>query len=123
MRDNRHSGLWAPAQGRDDEIGFPIQFRRGRFFSCFGAEIHDRLGLSCLNCSMKPDISKAIWILWAGVLIAGVSTCAYREYLRWDADWITKILCEDMPVITGKYGQCLEHYAPAAGNPSANGTS
>jgi hypothetical protein len=46
--------------------------------------------------------------------VGGIATLAYREYLNSDAHWITNILCEDMPVITGKYRQCLEHYAPAA---------
>jgi hypothetical protein len=63
---------------------------------------------------MGLDITRAIWIIWGAVLLSGVSTLGYREYLGSDAHWITNILCEDMPVISGKYRQCLEHYAPAA---------
>jgi hypothetical protein len=64
--------------------------------------------------------NKRIWILTGAVIVAGVATFAYREHLRSDAHWITKILCDDMPVFTGGYKRCLEHYAPAgADRPSA----
>jgi len=33
--------------------------------------------------------------------------------MSWDAHWITKVLCEDMPVFNGRYKRCLDHYAPA----------
>lgn len=59
-------------------------------------------------------MTKMIWLLCAVVLVTDGATLAYREHLGSDANWITKILCEDMPVITGKYRKCLEHYAPVA---------
>jgi hypothetical protein len=69
---------------------------------------------------MGLDITKAIWTIWCGVLLGGIGTIGYREYLNSDAHWVTHILCEDMPVITGKYRECLQHYAPAtAGRASA----
>ena len=61
--------------------------------------------------------NRNIWILSGAIIVAGVATFAYREQLRSDAHWITKILCDDMPVFTGGYKRCLDHYAPAgAGN-------
>jgi hypothetical protein len=40
-------------------------------------------------------------LLCGAVTIAGGVTFAYREQLRSDAHWITKTLCDDMPVFTG----------------------
>lgn len=55
----------------------------------------------------------AIWILSAVVVATAGATLVYREHLRSDAHWITQTLCEDKPVLTGRYKNCLEHYAPA----------
>lgn len=57
--------------------------------------------------------NKHIWILTAAIIIAGGATFAYREHLRSDANWITKILCDDIPVFAGGYKRCIDHYAPA----------
>jgi hypothetical protein len=57
--------------------------------------------------------NRQIWILTATIIAAGAATFVYREQLRSDAHWITKILCDDMPVFTGSYKRCLDHYAPA----------
>jgi hypothetical protein len=65
---------------------------------------------------MERDLSKPIAIFCAVVIAIGITTVSYREYLQRNSDWITRTLCEDRPVATGKYGKCLAHYAPAASN-------
>jgi hypothetical protein len=50
---------------------------------------------------MDRPFSRLIWLLCGAVTIAGGVTFAYREQLRSDAHWITKTLCDDMPVFTG----------------------
>jgi hypothetical protein len=57
--------------------------------------------------------NRMIWVLFGAVVVAGGVTLAYREQLSSDAHWITKTLCEDMPVFSGSYKRCLDHYAPA----------
>jgi len=44
------------------------------------------------------------------IIVTAVSTLAYRYYYYGGADEITKFLCEDFPVVTGKYGECMKHY-------------
>jgi hypothetical protein len=61
---------------------------------------------------MDPT-NRHIWILAAVVIVAGGATFAYREHLRSDAHWITKILCDDMSVFSGGYKRCIDRYAPA----------
>jgi hypothetical protein len=63
---------------------------------------------------MRLDTKHVVAIWCAVTLLIGVCTLAYREHLNSDAHWITKTLCDDKPVVTGNYGRCLEHYAPAA---------
>jgi|tagenome__1003787_1003787.scaffolds.fasta_scaffold12405328_1 hypothetical protein len=58
--------------------------------------------------------TRAIAIWFAATLAVGVAMFVYRQHLGSDADPITKTLCNDKPVISGQYGQCLQHYAPAA---------
>jgi hypothetical protein len=66
---------------------------------------------------MERDHSKPIAIFFCAVaIVVGITTFGYREYLQRNSDWITRTLCEDRPVATGKYGKCLAHYAPAASN-------
>jgi hypothetical protein len=52
-------------------------------------------------------------LLSAAVVVARVATFTYRENLRSDAHWITKVLCDDMAVFTGEYKRCIDRYAPA----------
>lgn len=44
------------------------------------------------------------------IIVTAVSTLAYRYYYYGGADEITKFLCEDFPVVTDKYGECMKHY-------------
>ena len=67
-----------------------------------------------MGSAMELDVSKPMAIFCAVVIAIGVTTFSYREYLQRNADWITRVLCEDRPVATGQYGRCIEHYAPAA---------
>jgi hypothetical protein len=62
---------------------------------------------------MDRPFNRMIWILSAAVIVAGVATFTYRENLRSDAHWITKVLCDDMAVFTGEYKRCIDRYAPA----------
>jgi hypothetical protein len=62
---------------------------------------------------MDRPFNRMILLLCGASLIAGGVTFTYREQLRSDAHWITKILCDDMPVFSGNYKRCLDHYAPA----------
>jgi hypothetical protein len=62
---------------------------------------------------MAFDTSKMIRVYCIAVVLAGAMMFAYREHLNWDAHWITRILCEDIPVFNGGYKRCLNHYAPA----------
>jgi hypothetical protein len=62
---------------------------------------------------MRNPTNRDIWILFGAAIVLGVATLAYREQLRLDAHWITKTLCDDMPVFTGQYKRCIDHYAPA----------
>ena len=62
---------------------------------------------------MRLDTGKMIQVYCIALVLFGAIMFAYREHLNWDAHWITKILCEDMPVFNGKYKRCLDHYAPA----------
>jgi hypothetical protein len=61
---------------------------------------------------MKFDTTVAIW--FAAVIAIGGGMFAYRAHLQTDAHWITKVLCEDRPAFSGKFKECLEHYAPAS---------
>jgi hypothetical protein len=63
---------------------------------------------------MAFDTVRMIRLLCIAVVLLGAIMFAWRGYLNWDAHWITKILCEDIPVFNGGYKRCLEHYAPAA---------
>ena len=62
---------------------------------------------------MRLDTVKLIRLYCIALVLLGAIMLAYRGHLNWDAHWITKILCEDMPVFNGKYKRCLDHYAPA----------
>ena len=62
---------------------------------------------------MRLDTARMIRIYCVALVLAGAIMFAYREHLSWDAHWITKVLCEDMPVFNGRYKRCLDHYAPA----------
>jgi hypothetical protein len=62
---------------------------------------------------MHSPTNRDIWILFGAAIVLGATTLAYREHLRWDAHWITKVLCDDMPVFTGQYKRCIDRYAPA----------
>jgi hypothetical protein len=62
---------------------------------------------------MDRPFNRMIWILSAAVIVLGVATFTYRENLRSDAHWITKVLCDDMAVFTGEYKRCIDRYAPA----------
>jgi hypothetical protein len=61
---------------------------------------------------MKFDATIAIWT--AALIVMGGSMFAYRAHLQTDAHWITKVMCEDRPAFSGKFKECLEHYAPAS---------
>jgi hypothetical protein len=62
---------------------------------------------------MTFDTGKMIRVYCVALVLAGAMMFAYREHLNWDAHWITRILCDDMPVFNGGYKRCLDHYAPA----------
>ena len=62
---------------------------------------------------MHNPTNRDIWILLGAAIVLGATTLAYREHLRLDAHWITKVLCDDMPVFTGQYKRCIDRYAPA----------
>jgi hypothetical protein len=62
---------------------------------------------------MDLPTNRHIWILTAAVILVSVVTLAHREHLRSDAHWITKILCDDIPVFSGGYKRCIDRYAPA----------
>jgi hypothetical protein len=72
---------------------------------------------------MDLSFNRLIWILCGAVIAAGVATFTYRENLRSDAHWITKILCDDMPVFTGGYKRCIDRYAPAGEQGRSNPSS
>jgi hypothetical protein len=70
---------------------------------------------------MRLDTTQVIAV-WCAVIITVVfGALAYRERLDANAHWITKTLCDGKPVITGKYGRCLQHYAPATAGVNASG--
>jgi hypothetical protein len=70
---------------------------------------------------MHIAANRNIWILCGAVIVVGVTTFAYREHLRVDAHWITKVLCDDMPVFTGQYKRCIDRYAPAGADSYSGG--
>jgi hypothetical protein len=51
---------------------------------------------------MEDPFNRMILLLCGASLIAGGVTFTYREQLRSDAHWITKILCDDMPGLFGE---------------------
>lgn len=55
----------------------------------------------------------AIWILCTALVATGGTALVYREHLRSGSHWITQALCDDSPVLTGRYKRCVDHYAPA----------
>jgi hypothetical protein len=72
---------------------------------------------------MHSPTSRDILILLGAATVLGATTLAYREHLRWDAHWITKVLCDDMPVFSGQYKRCIDHYAPAGAERQGLGPS
>lgn len=65
---------------------------------------------------MQLDTPRLILIWFALILAMGLGVFGYRQHLNVGAHWITKALCEDRPVFTGKYKECIAHYAPAEGS-------
>jgi hypothetical protein len=112
----------AEAQGQANDKPLARRFMPTGSAPSFLTEIHNRLSRLCLHRGVDFDTSKMIWILCAVVLVIGGATLAYREHLGSNANWITKILSEDMPVITGKYRKCLERYAPVAAGSHSSGS-
>jgi hypothetical protein len=56
----------------------------------------------------KINIAVVVWV--GCIILAGLGTFAYRHYYYGGADPIAKFLCEDFPVVMGKYDQCMTHY-------------
>jgi hypothetical protein len=76
-------------------------------------QVHYLLGRFCLDWHVTFDTNRMIGVLCVAVVLVGAVMFAYRQHLDWDAHWITKILCEGLPVFSGGYKRCLDHYAPA----------
>lgn len=62
---------------------------------------------------MERFTDTMIWTLCIMLVVTGSAALMYREQLRSDSHWITQTLCDDRPVLTGEYKQCINYYAPA----------
>ena len=60
----------------------------------------------------KYPSDRLIWVLLVVTVAIGCVSFARREQLGWDANWVTKTLCEDMQVFNGGYKRCIDQYAP-----------
>jgi hypothetical protein len=59
---------------------------------------------------LRDKFNIAMLVLSGAIIVAGIATFGYSHYFYGGADPIAKFLCEDFPVVTGKYDRCMTHY-------------